>query len=173
MSGNTSLVEYGIGTEASDMRAHVCVLARRVYIFDTEAARQAIATGRFRRVGASTGAIKTAEGYLVPPTAIPGCKSIPIPADWLAIERTDSTTVKGDKAMAVVARLAEQFGLPVPTKLQIVTSHREQIAGIDAVIEPPRRSLQVKCDFEGGNVEHGGTGNLFIQVAECNPYGRT
>ncbi len=29
---------------------------------------------------------------------------------------------------------------------------------------------QVKCDFDGGRKELGGTGNLFLQVKEANPF---
>jgi hypothetical protein len=33
---NTKLVDYGIQTEESDLRAHVCVNARQVYVYPTK-----------------------------------------------------------------------------------------------------------------------------------------
>ena len=33
------------------------------------------------------------------------------------------------------------------------------------------KSIQVKCDWNAGHKELGGTGNLFLQVEECNPLG--
>ena len=66
--GNTKLVEYGIHNEGSDIRAHVCVLARRVYVFPTANALACIDAGDYPRRpvytqinGVST---VTAEGYL-------------------------------------------------------------------------------------------------------------
>lgn len=168
-----TLVPYGIQSETTDLRIHVCVAARRVYIYDTDAAMRAIATRRYRTAPAYTGETKTAEGYLVPPDAIPGCRSIAIPADWLAhFSEADSTSVKGDKAMRLVERLARDFGIPVRANLRIVTDTSTQISGIDAVIEQPRRRIQVKCDWHGGRREHGGTGHLYIQIAEANLYQR-
>jgi hypothetical protein len=43
-----------------------------------------------------------------------------------------------------------------------------QFEGLDIVVAT-RVRIQVKLDFRGGERELGGTGNLFLQTAECNP----
>ena len=179
---NTKLVEYGIQTEESDLRAHVCVNARQVYVYPTQQGIAAIATGKFRKMPASQpgAAFVTAEGFLVPPNQIWGC--IPINASW-AMERlgliaySASTTAKGEWAVAVVRHLLSKGWFPMWGTSEVIEQLDIQIKGVDLIVTSKAR-IQVKCDYEGGAPWRAGragervTGNLFLQVAECNPFGR-
>lgn len=173
MAGNTKLIEYGIQNEESDVRAHVCVLAKRVYIYETSAGRKAIDPLKHRPVEVKTKGIVTAKGYLVPPQDIKGVRIVEIPASWsgftrLNIEATDSTAIKGDKATLIVRGLiiTNKF-LLFPGVAKEVTDHVLQVKGVDIRVV---MNIQVKCDFRGGHKEYGGTGNLFLQTMECNPF---
>lgn len=175
MVGNTSLVDYGILNEQSDLRAHVCVLARRVYVYETRAGRALVASqpDKYRHVPVWTQGIKTATGYLVPPGDIPGCRSVEVPAAWLShpmlkIDAADSTGVKGDRAALIVKGLVITNRLPMfAGKADLIEDHVLQVKGVDITVTI---NIQVKCDFRGGPKELGGTGNLFLQVSECNPF---
>ena len=166
------LVSYGIQTEESDLRIHVCVTAARMYIFRTASARKAIQTNTFSVRPAFTGSQQTANGYLVPPSAIDGCVSVAIPKiilTWVAFNETDSTSVKGKKAAQLVTFMARYLGLPMPVDVQDVTDLASQIAGVDMIATLAPQRIQIKCDWKGGSKQHGGTGNLFLQFEEANP----
>lgn len=170
--GNTQLVEYGIQTERSDLRAHVCVVAKALYVYPTTAGIACLNNPQYREVEVTTGAYVTARGRLVPPTAIEDCMLVPIPAALMAridIQRTDKTTIKGRKATEIVAALMRWGFFPTSLIPQIVTATGLQYEGVDIVATANLR-IQVKCDYDGGAREMGGTGNLFLQTAECNPY---
>lgn len=178
--GNTELVEYGIQSEASDLRAHVCPNARMVYVYPTTRGLRAIESGKYRKVnGYQPGiAVATSEGYLVPPSDIWGC--IPINAKWHMdrvgkVSFSWSTTEKGLWAVNVVAELLKYGWFPLWGNPSVVEQTDVQIKGIDLVITSSAR-IQVKCDFEGGEPKRDGikgdrvTGHLFLQVSECNPF---
>ena len=183
MLGNTTLVDYGIQTEQSDLRAHVCVNARCVYVYPTKKGIEAIASGQYRKVPASQpgATFITAEGFLVPPMSIWGC--MPINAQW-AIDRvgpvafSDSTTRKGEWAVKVVRKLLKFGRFPMWGNTEIIDDLDIQVQGIDLIVTS-RARIQVKCDYEGGEPVRTGktgervTGNLFLQVSECNPFKRT
>lgn len=174
--GNAKLVDYGIQSEQSDIRAHVCVVVERVYVYPTRLGIEAISRGDYRKVPVYTYRnnirTKTAEGYLVPPKDIPRCVHMPIP-DWLLAKLDfspkDSTTAKGEKAVAVVTTFLRGGGFPLPVTGRVIKSHNLQVDGLDIYVDLKAR-IQVKCDYRGGPEELGGTGNLFLQTAECNPY---
>lgn len=180
--GNTKLVEYGIQTEESDLRAHVCVNARRVYVYPTKKALETLERGNFRKVSAYQpgAAFPTAEGFLVPPSQLWGC--MPINATWAMdhagpIAFTDSTTRKGDWAVNVVRHLLSKGWFPLWGTAEVIDQLDIQVKGIDVIVTSKAR-IQVKCDYEGGEPYRAGakgeriTGSLFLQVAECNPFGR-
>lgn len=170
--GNTQLVNYGIQTEKSDLRAHVCVVAKALYVYPTESGVVCLNDPRYREVEVTTGAYVTARGRLVPPTAIADCMLVPIPTalmERIKILRTDKTTVKGRKATEIVATLMRWGFFPTALIPQVVTATGLQYEGVDIVATANLR-IQVKCDYDGGERESGGTGNLFLQTAECNPY---
>lgn len=54
MNKSLNLVEYGIQNEQSDIRAHVCVVAKRVYVYSTDEGKRIAATGRFKSLPAYT-----------------------------------------------------------------------------------------------------------------------
>lgn len=178
--GNTELVEYGIQNETSDLRAHVCPNAGMVYVYPTKRGLQAIDSGKYPKVNGFQPGIDTAtsEGYLVPPSDIWGC--MPINARW-HMDRIGkvlfswSTTDKGLWAVNVVAELLKWGWFPLWGNSSVVEETDVQIKGIDIVITSSAR-VQVKCDFDGGEPKkprpRGSrvTGNLFLQVAECNPF---
>jgi hypothetical protein len=171
-NGNTRLVAYGIQNEQSDIRAHVSMLASRVYVYSTDAGRQAAESGQYPNKPAFTSGIITARGYVIPPRAIPGCKAIDIPDRYHGyIREADSTSDKGAKAVEIVSCLLRAGTFPISVAPIVITDEDLQIQGTDIMVRA-HACIQVKCDFKAGCRDHGGTGNLFIQIAECNPFKR-
>ena len=89
----------------------------------------------------------------------------------ITIHKDMDTAVKGQKAERLVRNMWSHGYLNFlrPISIQEVRSFGQQISGIDLKILMP--SLQVKCDFRGGEGPNC-TGNLFIQLSECNPFER-
>lgn len=183
-SVNTKLANYGIHTEESDWRIHVCVKAKAVYCFPRDAAvaavnRRAMINQDGHKV-VTTGDIVTATGYAIPIEEIDPIYPVRIPSGWIShvhgarayitIHERMSTTAKGEKAEKVVAALWRNGYLNFirPISLQEQTEIHVQHRGIDLIAVMP--TVQIKCDFAGGDKALGGTGNLFIQLSECNPY---
>lgn len=170
--GNTKLVSYGIQNEKSDLRAHVCVKIKKVYIYPTEAGIEAVFSGKHPLAPAYTGSIKTATGYLVPPGCISNCEVFKIPDKWwkrVNFKDFDNTTIKGEKAVRIVKNMIIKGMMPaLKLKYEEVTEKDLQIEGTDIIIRS-KAKIQVKCDYKGGE---GGTGNLFLQTSECNPLKR-
>lgn len=165
------LVEYGIQTEDSDIRAHVSVAAGKVYVFPTKPAVALVQSGKYPAKPAWQPGISypTAKGYVVPWRDIPNI--VPVAASRFIGEQNfssgDSTTTKGEKASNVVEKLIRLGWFPLAV-MPIVSEDTEiQRSGIDIIVHGTWR-IQVKCDYNAGE---GGTGNLFLQVAERNPFG--
>ena len=171
--GNTALVQYGILEEKSDYRAHVCIAAMTAYVFPTEEGRRAIEGGNHRTARAYQGDHVTAEGLLVPPDDINECQAVGIPEHWLVslnFSESDSTTDKGEKAVKVVKGMLKKGMIALPLVANQIDDKDMQIEGVDIIVTG-RVRIQVKCDYRGGDRRLGGTGNLFLQTKECNPYG--
>lgn len=177
--GNTNLVEFGIQNEKSHLRAHVCPVVQRVYVYPTAYGIDAMEGHRCvygYQDGVST---PTARGYLVPPFDIQNCVSLAFnPRAWSAVDFTDkdSLTEKGRKATRLILAMIERGLFPLPALAEEVTDYELQVEGQDiyissTAIECDDVVIQVKCDYEGGEKSLGGTGNLFLQIAECNPFG--
>lgn len=176
-----SLVEYGIQTEQSDVRVHVCPVVRRVYVYPTSSGVSVIASGSYRLVPAFQPGWPepTAMGYLVPPDDIPNCVEVKFrDLAWnaLAFRRDDDPTTKGNKAVRLVKSMLKHGLLPLPAESEVVDESDMQVSGTDILVKANQLRvqdirIQVKCDFEGGRKELGGTGNLFLQVQEINPFG--
>ncbi len=176
------LVDYGIHTEKSDLRVHVCVNAQRAYVYPTAAGiaavNKAIEVGKQRTPGYQPGVnYATAEGYLVKPESIARC--LPISIVWAlplvgGIRFSDDTSTKGRKAVEVVTLMLRRGWFPMFATPEVIDDIDLQINGLDIVVRQTTR-IQVKCDFEGGSPIKSGlkgervTGNLFLQVAESNP----
>jgi hypothetical protein len=170
---NTQLVEYGIQNEQSDLRAHVCPKCQEVYVFPTLVGRSLISGGAFPMVKGRQNGLVTAEGYLVPPEEIPECRTVEPPVHWwgvLDIRDTDDLGSKGKKAVNLVRWMLLKGVFPLWFVHTEITDKNIQIKGLDIYVNANCR-IQVKCDFPGGRSTRGGSGNLFIQVRECNPFG--
>lgn len=171
---NTTLISYGIQNEKTDWRAHVCVKSGFLYLYPTAAGIEAIEADKYKCVPVKTNGIVTAQGFLVPPDEIRGSIKVPLPyplLEQLDIKENDSQTVKGAKAQQLVQELFATGRIPLSITAVAVTDTKQQIDGVDLTVQL-NMSIQVKCDFNGGDHRWGGSGNLFIQVAECNPYGK-
>jgi hypothetical protein len=180
VAGNLELVDYGIQTEESQIRVHVCPLAERVYVYPTECGVKAVKSGLYRKSpGYQDGVqVPTAMGYVVPPDEIEKCIGISFrPSVWRALQfsEDDTLTEKGRKAVHLIMEMLREGLFPIGALGQEITAKDVQIKGTDIIIKAgaiAQRDLiiQVKCDYRGGPKELGGTGNLFLQVAECNPF---
>jgi len=86
----------------------------------------------------------------------------------LKIGAFDPPGVKGDRAALIVKGLLVTNKFPLfAGKAELVDAQTLQVKGVDIQVSI---NIQVKCDYNGGPKERGGTGNLFLQVAECNPF---
>lgn len=179
--GNTKLVEHGIQTEQSDLRAHVCPVACKVYVYPTKRGLEAIESERFPSVSGFQEGIKTAtaKGYLVPPFEIKECIAIALRDevwDYLRFSEQDTLPQKGKKAERLVIQMLKRGLFPIPALPASVTDKDIQIRGADIIIKAGKLTkddivIQVKCDYKGGAKSDGGTGNLYLQTKECNPFG--
>lgn len=168
------LVQYGIAEEETDMRAHVCVVVRRIYTYPTKPAVRLVTTKKFPVAPAFQGNQKTAEGYLVPPSVIPYIRQFELPDFyWTAVPiRPEMTTSEKGAAATKLVQLAMQDGLiALPLQAHLITNLELQIKGVDILVNFDA-GIQVKCDYNGGPKAFGGSGNLFIQISEANPFKR-
>ena len=170
--GNTQLVEYGIRTERSDYRAHVCFKVKHVYLFKTKCGVEAIDNKSYRVVGAWQRGIKTAEGHAVPLGDIEH-KSIKIPEELMRADPGDTQdlNVKGRAAARIVYNMLTKGAVPLPQIAKEIKEKDLQLDGCDIITISQELRVQVKCDYKGGDRHLGGTGNLFLQTKECNPFG--
>ena len=83
--------------------------------------------------------------------------------------RSDSTSRKGDQAVAIIKEYLKRGGFPLMMDPAVIDELDMQIEGTDIIIDADIR-VQCKCDYSGGPQELGGTGNLFLQVEESNPW---
>lgn len=172
-----SLVNYGIQTEKSHIRVHVCPIARCVYVYPTISGLKAISTGKYPLIYAyQTGHENpTARGYLVPPDNIACCIEIVLNNntwEFFDFREEESVINKGEKAVRLVKGMIKKGLLPFPAIPKIIKNQSMQINGIDILIQSTKQNnvhIQVKCDFKGGDKNRGGTGNLFLQIQEANP----
>ena len=107
MTGNTALVEHGITTEASDLRAHVCPGECSIYVFPTKSGVVAVNSNQYAVVSAHQPNVEavTAEGCWVPPDDISQCVRLsPRSAAWKAMRFSadDPCSEKGRKAVRFV-----------------------------------------------------------------------
>jgi hypothetical protein len=167
-SETPALIDYGIHNEASNIRAHVCVLARTVYIFPTHSAVAIM--GKYPVAFARQPGVlyPTAKGHKVPVTAIPNVRKI-ILSDSRLQEFTESlpTTEKGRRAQDVIIAILKAGKFPLWFEPEIVEDADIQRQGEDLIVKG-KWKIEVKCDFRGG-IGPGCTGNLYLQIAELNP----
>lgn len=165
------LVEYGIHTEQSDIRAHVSVVARCIYVFETYRGLDAIKANDPKIVFAYQADVDgpTATGYLVRTEWIQDLRRIKYHSwHWSKFNPSLSTTEKGRLAVECVSDVLRIGRFPLWLN-GVESLHRAiQISGTDIIVMCNKR-IQVKCDYHGGDRVDGGTGNLFLQNAERNP----
>jgi len=175
----SDLVDYGIFTEQSDIRAHVAVAAHRVLVFRTAVVADLVKRMQFTEKTATqpgvTGA--TARGFTVPVEAIPDLRELHFKSyPWETFpERTCSTSAKGAGAVYVICELLRRGRFPLWIESATEAQGKSiQIMGTDIIVYA-RQRIQVKCDWFAGRREwaDGCTGNVFIQTAERNPLGLT
>lgn len=168
---SAELFEHGIQNENSDVRAHVCPMAKTVYVFRTKFALPIME--KFREGRASQPGVNgqiTGVGRCVPVDAIPDVRKLAYRSRpwWDEFVPNLSTSVKGKLAIAVVIELLRLGRFPLWIyDGQESDSTKLQILGTDLLVYHKSR-IQVKCDLAGG-VGIGCTGNLFLQTAERNP----
>lgn len=175
--GNTRLIDHGIQNEDSHLRAHVCPMPQKVYVYPTQCGLNAISTGRYRLAAAHQPGVQvaTAMGYLVPPFDIERCAGVSLrPAVWAAIQwKERSTYWKGRQATVLVMGMLKNGLFPIPALGTEITDRDLQIEGTDIIVRAGaiRQQdivIQVKCDLPGG--EPPGSGSLYLQTQECNPF---
>jgi hypothetical protein len=165
------LSQYGIHTEQSDIRAHVSVINQSVYVFPTSAGVAAVREHNPPIRSATQPGVmgSTAEGWLVRPEWINGLQIIkPKRIQWETFTPELTTSQKGKLAVRVVCYLMKVGRFPLWINAEESQDRDVQLSGADIVVCCKRR-VQVKCDYYAG--PRPGTGNLFLQKAECNPRG--
>lgn len=163
------MINYGILQEKSDLRAHVSVIGKSIYIYPTQQAIAQINKYHYPKGTAYTAALATGVGYLVPPYDIKGIRVVDIPDDIfnsVQFDVRDTTTQKGNKAVSVVRQMLSMGLFPLDSVSEIVDNKDLQIDGYDITVKL-HFHIQVKCDWKCG-VSDGCTGNLFIQISERN-----
>ena len=168
---STDLVEYGIQNENSDIRAHVSVMNRAVYVFKTAAGRAAIDRYNPKRRSASQPGADgvTAIGWLVKPEWIDDLRTLRFESwpRWSEFKPGMSTVEKGNLAVACVIECIRRGKFPFWLETKECETVDIQVAGTDIVVAANVR-IQVKCDRRSGP-QPLGTGNLFLQQYERNP----
>ena len=175
METKSNLFEYGIAQEHSDIRAHVGVLARKVYVFRTRNGLSAIAEHKPTEKDAFQPGVngRTASGYLL---RVEWIKDIRIrdlsrwPV-WEGYREDLDTSEKGRRAVDVVCAMLKRGVFPLWIEATEDDRRSIQISGADIVVFA-KQKIQVKCDYRCGSGHPLCTGNLFIQRAERNPLHR-
>ena len=168
------LFEYGIHTEASDIRAHVSVVNQTIYVFQTRSGRAAVAQQSWPIAAACQAGVdgKTADGWLVPVEAIEDLRRVKFHSweGWRQFRRELSTSRKGQ--LAVLCAISAMQRGRFPMWLDAAEDKRTYVQqqGTDVLVFC-RKRIQVKCDYCAGDPP-AGSGNLFLQRSERNPLKR-
>ena len=166
-----ALFEYGIHTEDSHVRAHVSVVNRCIYVFETRRAIEAIEAHNPEKATASQPGVDgiTASGWLVKPEWIADLRVVePSVAfrGWGRFSYEMKTSEKGRWAVDMVVSAMRSGKFPLWLNAEEDDRENIQIQGTDIVLFC-RKKIQVKCDAKAGPPP--GTGNLFLQSHERNP----
>ena len=170
---NGELFPYGIFEEQSDIRAHVSVVNRTVYVFPTRNGIEAIRREKppLRSAGQEGIEGATAEGWLVKLNTISDIRRVKFYSwdGWKEFNEKLSTGKKGKLAVRCVIEIMRRGRFPF--WLNATEDQREniQVSGTDLLVFCKKR-IQVKCDYRAGD-RPDGTGNLFLQKSERNPLG--
>jgi hypothetical protein len=167
---STELFEYGICTESSDVRAHVSVCDRTVYVFETKNGIRAIEEHDPPIVTATQPGAKgpTASGWLVRFEWVSDLRRLKFYSwpSWGMFTSSLSTSEKGALAVRCVIDIMKIGRFPLWFDAAEADQPEIQIQGVDILVFANKK-IQVKCDYRAGD-----TGNLFLQKSERNPFGR-
>lgn len=170
------LYDHGIETEDSDIRAHVSVVNKAVYVFRTIDAIEAIKDERYIKKAPATqqgvDGLVTAMGYVMPINKIwgEGVRKVEFESPgWYKFTNKDKMDVskKGRLAVACVRGAMRRGIFPFWLDAEDSKDRHVQIAGTDLIVTSNHR-IQVKCDWDCGEKPNG-TGNVYLQYAEANP----
>jgi hypothetical protein len=169
------LVDYGIHNEQSHIRAHVSVANQEVYVFQTSSALEAIKRWNPPLKSATQPGCNgrpTALGWPMPYTKIPGFRRVIFYTfDWSVFAKGPkqmTTSEKGAAAVQCVLALMKKGMFPFWIEAFEDDNVDIQISGTDIVVDC-KKKVQVKCDWFCGQKPKG-TGNVFLQRAEINPF---
>ena len=169
---NKQLINYGITEEESNFRIHVFPKSNNLYLILTKELKELIKVKNYKIVSVYTNNIVTAQGYLVPIKDInylPSTLEIPLAQSWNDIKKQIGKGDLDNSEKGFIAETVAQWSLisffKIPFDSIKNATKDEQLKGIDFKINA--ETFQVKCDYNGGEK---GTGNLFIQINECNPF---
>ncbi len=171
---NAKLVEYGILQEKSDIRAHVAPITKIIFVFKTIEVQNFIKLygDNIPKCSAKQKNVTgiTAIGYIIPWNDIPEIITVTYNKFewWKCFKQEMSTSRKGDLAVKVVEMLMRDGKFPLWINPKEAKTIQIDINGTDLTIDG-KWSVQVKCDFNAGPKDKGGTGNLFLQTYERNP----
>lgn len=169
---NTRLIEYGIFQENSNIRCHVAPGTKRIFIYRTDYMVNLISNNKYRTASAKQGNIITATGFLVPLKDIPDLRRLQwdyVPWwDWF--RENMNPTEKGSAAVKVAKKIIELGRFPFWFIESEDSNVEIDIAGTDMILKGTSR-IQVKCDWRAGEKIEGGSGNIYVQTHECNPFG--
>lgn len=170
------LIEYGIHNEASNIRAHVAVLAKMLYVFPTICGVRAMKAHPIKQAKQPGCEYFTASGHCVPPDAIENIRRLKIADVRLeGFDESLTTTQKGDRAVAIVEAFLKAGRFPLWLEGEFITDAKIQRTGTDLAVNG-KWKIEVKCDYKASDArgvpDKRCTGNLYLQVAELNPFKR-
>ncbi len=156
----------------------MCYQIGYLYVFPTQELVKAIDRnkGKLQRrsISRNSDDIVTAAGFLVPPAIIRRVRAHKIDKSIPRPHRREPNSVKARAAEALASKMIQEGTIYIasisdnPT-VEFVEDKREQSRGVDFIVDS-EVVVQVKCDYSGGHKSMGGTGSLFVEDFECNPY---
>ena len=161
------LFEYGIQTEASDIRAHVSVCNKTIYVFPTQNGIRAIQQNVCPVGVASQPGVEgvTGKGWLVKHEWIEDLRRLRYESwPWHRFLPMMSTKSKGELAVQCVISCMRAGRFPFWIDARETGRKNIQVEKGTDIVVFCRKRVQVKCDWSAGK-----TGNLFLQSAERNP----
>lgn len=171
---NTGLFQSGIQTEDSDIRAHVGVANRCIYVFETQKGRETLGRSVGREAMAMQSGVRsyTARGRVVPWDSIEDIRPLRYYSwsGWDEFHENMTTSEKGALAVRCVCDVIRIGRFPFWIEAYEDDRLSVQLQGTDIVV-CCQKKIQVKCDWYAGEKPEG-TGNLFLQIAERNPLKR-
>lgn len=170
---NNGLIEHGIYNEESDIRAHVSPTTKSIFVFRTPEMINLLFENNYKEAPATQQGTDeiTANGLLVPVDDIPDLRILKYNSFewWKDFSKKMSTSERGKQAVVVVNRIIKIGRFPLWCDPIIIEDVKIDISGTDMLVVG-KWKIQVKCDYDAGYKKDGGTGNLYIQTHERNPF---